>query len=136
MAGVRRYSYFVFNPNKKDCSDSPVAPAVDSKDLNVAPRPARPSVQQQFVNPSFRLPYAIPFTGVPVASATAAVCSDFRTTFAARGFSHNNAINAAIRSQMIMAQNTFDHDPVFANSHAAPGPANPAATPLAVYTMP
>ena len=46
------------------------------------------------------------------------------------------AMNAAIRSQIIMAQNTFDHDPVFANSQAAPGPANAAATPLAVYTMP
>src|ERR1700722_16997951 len=88
------------------------------------------------VPPPAQFRYATPFTGVPVASIAAAVCSDFRTTFAAKGFSHSNAMNAASRSQIIMAQNTFDHDPVLANSHAAPGPANAAATPLAVYTIP
>jgi hypothetical protein len=38
--------------------------------------------------------------------------SEFLTTRAAIGFSHNNAMNAATRSQTIIAQKTFVHDPV------------------------
>jgi hypothetical protein len=86
---------------------------------------------------SAKLRYAMPraFYGVPV-SPSNAVCSDFRTTRAARGFSHSKAMNAAITSHTIMAQKTFDQEPVLAKSHAAPGPAKAVATPLAVYTMP
>jgi len=58
--------------------------------------------------------------------------SEFLTTRAAIGFSHNNAMKAATRSHTIIAQKTFVHDPVLEKSQAAPGPANAAATPLAV----
>src|SRR5271155_1741656 len=83
------------------------------------------------------LRYAMPraFYGV-LASTSNAVCSDFRTTRAARGFSHSKAMKAAIRSHAIMAQKTFVQEPVLAKSQAAPGPAKAAATPLAVYTRP
>jgi len=55
---------------------------------------------------------------------------------AARGLSHSKAMNAAIRSQIIITQNTFVQEPVLANSQAAPGPAKAVATLLDVYTMP
>ena len=54
------------------------------------------------------------------------------TARAASGFSQSNAMNAATRSHAIIAQKTFDQEPVLANSQAAPGPAQAAATPLAV----
>src|SRR5271170_1557715 len=62
--------------------------------------------------------------------------SDSSTVRCANGFSHSKAMNAAARSQTIIAQKTFVHEPVLANSQAAPGPAKPAATPFAVYTIP
>jgi len=62
----------------------------------------------------------------------AAARTEFSATRAASGFSHSKAMNAATRSHTIIAQNTRLHDPVRANSHAAPGPAKAAATPLAV----
>jgi hypothetical protein len=46
--------------------------------------------------------------GVPaVTEAPEAARSEFFTTRAASGFSHSKAMNAAIRSHMIIAQNTF-----------------------------
>jgi hypothetical protein len=51
---------------------------------------------------------------------------------AASGFSHSRAINAAIRSQTIIAQKTLVQEPVFSKSQAAPGAANKVANPLAV----
>ena len=58
--------------------------------------------------------------------------SEFLTPRAASGFSHNRAINAATRSQTIIAQKTFAQEPVLAKSQAAPGPAKAAAAPFAV----
>src|SRR5580658_8333048 len=62
--------------------------------------------------------------------------SDCSTVRCAKGFNQSRAMNAATRSQTIIAQKTFVHEPVLANTHAAPGPAKMAATPLAVYTIP
>ena len=58
--------------------------------------------------------------------------SEALTVRAAKGFSQNRAKNAAIRSQAIIAQKTFVHEPVFSNNHAAPNPAKSAPMPLAV----
>src|SRR6266481_2850660 len=71
-----------------------------------------------------------------VRSIAGAAASCVLTERAASGFNHNNAMNAAMRSHTIMAQKTLFHEPVLANSQAAPGPAKPAANPLAVYTIP
>ncbi len=51
---------------------------------------------------------------------------------AANGFSQTNASSAATKSQAIIAQKTFVHDPVFSNNQAAPTPANKAPMPFAV----
>src|SRR5258708_17911518 len=75
------------------------------------------------------------FAGAVRSIAGAAASCAF-TERAAKGFNHNNAMKAAMRSHTIMAQKTLFHEPVLAYNHAAPGPAKPAANPLAVYTIP
>src|SRR5882762_11449077 len=55
-----------------------------------------------------------------VRSITGAASCAF-TEREASGFNHNNAMKAAIRSHMIMAQKTLFHEPVLANNQAAPG---------------
>src|SRR5271166_1324134 len=72
------------------------------------------------------------FRGVVVAVTTGAALSATRTVRAAKGFSHSNAMKAAMRSQMIMAQKTLVQDPVFSKSQAAPGAAKSVANPFAV----
>jgi hypothetical protein len=67
-----------------------------------------------------------------VTLTTGTVLSADLTVRAARGFSHSKAIKAAMTSQMIMAQKTLVHDPVFSNNHAAPGAAKSVAKPFAV----
>jgi hypothetical protein len=83
--------------------------------------------------PSAGYRYATPraFIGAAALAVEAAACES-RTARAAIGFSHSRAMNAATRSHPIIAQKTLVHDPVLANNQAAPGPANKAATPLAV----
>jgi hypothetical protein len=70
--------------------------------------------------------------GAVVLTTAGAVLSDALTDRAAKGFSHSNAMKAATRSQIIMAQKTFVQDPVFSNNQAAPGAANRVARPFAV----
>src|ERR1035437_21338 len=84
-----------------------------------------------------QLRYATPRAFIGVAALTrGGVRSESLTIRAARGFNQSKAMNAAIRSQIIIAQKTLVQELVLANSHAAPGPAKAVATPLAVYTMP
>jgi hypothetical protein len=79
--------------------------------------------------------YATPRAFIAGAAAFCALGverSEFFTMRAASGFSHSKAMNAAIRSQTIIAQKTLVQEPVFSNNQAAPGAANSVAKPLAV----
>jgi hypothetical protein len=72
------------------------------------------------------------FAGAVMSTGGATALCDSFTVRRANGFSQSNAMNAAIKSHTIMAQNTLFQEPVLANNQAAPGPANAAANPLAV----